>query len=31
MNAGREDTDPNAIILSDPDKRRLLAAPFVRT
>ena len=29
MNAGREDTDPDAIILSDPDKRRLLAAPFV--
>lgn len=29
MNTGREDTDPDAIILRDPDKRTLLAAPFV--
>lgn len=29
MNAGREDTDPDDIILSDPDKTRLLGAPFV--
>lgn len=31
MNAGRDDILPNEIILSDPDKRRLLAAPFVST
>jgi len=31
MNAGRDDTLPEDIILSDPDKRRLLAAPFVST
>jgi len=31
MNAGRDDTDPDSINLSEPDKRMLSAAPFVTT